>query len=405
MSDSGLASILLVDDELEMLEALVRGLHRMYSFTTACEGHAALEILRHQPGFAVLASDLRMPGMGGIEFLRQARQIAPDTVRILFTGHADLADAVEAVNEGFIYRLLTKPCPLPKFKNALDAADEQYHLITAERVLWAQTRRGSVKALTDVLALVSPLAFGRGMRARQYIADLASHSGVAERWPVEVAAMLSQIGCVALPVETLEKLYHGQPVTKEEQAMIDRTPAVADDLLANIPRLEPVREILRRQHEHYGREDAPRDGVHSGSIAWGARALKIIFDLDAIESQGVSTDRAFGILRSRGGWYDSVLLKELAEIRGSSAAKDDAKEIALRDVHPGMVFVEDVKTVRGLLLIARGQKVTLSLLEKIVNLSPATRVQEPVRVIVPSSAPAPEDLPANDQQGVSDQRV
>ncbi|HEV2416658.1 MAG TPA: HD domain-containing phosphohydrolase [Terriglobia bacterium] len=385
MTETELPRVLLVDDELNLIEGMIRGLRRTYSITSAAGGQAAIDILRREPAFMVIVSDLRMPGMDGIAFLKHARQITPGAVRVLFTGNADLSDAIEAVNEGAIFRFMTKPCPVPSVKLAVDAAIEQHRLITAERVLLEQTLQGSVKALTDVLALVSPAAFGRGARARQGVQDLFTRCGVAERWPVEVAAMLSQIGCVTLPLEVLEKLYHGQSIAPDEQAMIDRAPAVTEQLLGNIPRLDPVRKILLYQNKHYDGEGCPRDGVRGEDIPWGARALKAVLDLDALESQDVSTEAALDLMGGRAGWYDAVILKAIRDLRGGGARGTEMKEIFLREVRPGMVFAEDVKTTRGLLLIARGQEATLSLIERIANFSPGLGVKEPIRVTIPHS--------------------
>lgn len=388
MPENALPRILLVDDELNLAEAMVRGLRRTFTLVTASGGQAALEILRREPPFDVIVSDLRMPGMDGINLLRHARRLASSTVRVLFTGHADLDDAIEAVNEGSIFRFVMKPCPLPAFKNVLDASVEQHRLITAEKVLLEQTLQGSVKALTDVLALASPVAFGRGTRALRCIQEMMPLCGVEERWPLEVAAMLSQIGCVALPTEVLEKLYHGQSVTKDEQTKIDRIAAVTEQLLSNIPRLEPVRQILLYQNKQYNGEGVPRDGVRGENIPWGARALKVALDLDALESQGVSGAASIEVLRSRSGCYDPTILKAAAAIRGSKSSTLEMIEVALRDVRPGMTFAEDVRTARGLLLIARGQEVTLGLMERILNFSPGLGIKEPIRMMVQGNAAA-----------------
>lgn len=381
MADIELPRVLIVDDESSLLDSAVRGLRHNYSIVTALSGKAGIEILRREASLTIAVSDLRMPGMDGITFLRHARQIAPDTIRMLFTGHADLADAIEAVNEGAIFRFIPKPCPLPTLKGILDTGLKQHELVTAERVLLEQTLRGSVKTLTDVLALVSPMAFGRGTRARQRVVDLAPRCSVSEGWPVEVAAMLSQIAYVTLPSDVLEKVYHGQMLNAAEQAMIDRLPELTEQLLGNIPRLDAVRRILRYQQKHYDGEGSPSDAVRGEELPWGARALKVIFDLDVVETQGNSTETALSILHSRAGWYDPLILKSVAEACGSSTDQGQTKEVALRDVQPGMVFAQDVRTAWGLLLIARGQEVTPGLLERIWNLSSALGISDSVRVI------------------------
>lgn len=387
MTDDSVARILIVDDELSVREALVRGLRRFFTIVTAPGGQPALDILRREPDFRVIVSDLRMPGMDGISFLRHARQIAPRAIRMLFTGNADLADAIEAVNEGAIFRFITKPCPLPGFKNMLEAAAEQYRLITAERVLLEETLQGSVKALSDVLALISPMAFGRALRVQKHVSELAARCGMVERWPAEVASMLSQIGCVSLPSKVVEKLYHGQALAEDEQRMVERIPAITEQLLGNIPRLEPVRKILLYQNKHYNGEGWPADGVRGEGLPWGARALKIISDFDVLESQGLAPAQALDVLRSRNGLYDPAILNVMGQLSGADAHERQMIELAMREVRPGMEFAEDVKTTRGLLLIARGQKVTTGLIERISNFPPTLGIKEPIRVFVREQCP------------------
>src|SRR5207237_77668 len=86
--------------------------------------------------------------------------------------------------------------------NSGQAALEQHHLITAERVLLEQTLHGCVKMLVDVLSLTNPIAFGRANRIKRLVADIAERLQLQERWQLEVAAMLSQLGAITLPAET-----------------------------------------------------------------------------------------------------------------------------------------------------------------------------------------------------------
>jgi response regulator RpfG family c-di-GMP phosphodiesterase len=267
--------------------------------------------------------------------------------------------------------------------NTLAAAAEQHRLVTAERVLLEQTLRGSVKALTDVLALVSPAAFGRAMRAQTAISQLAKQCAIAPAWPVEMAAMLSQIGCVVLPPQTLDKVYHGDPLREDEEAMVKRIPALVEDLLGNIPRLEPVREILRYQQKNYGGGGSPPDSVRGDAIPWGSRALRVVLDHDVLEAQGMTSGLAFDTLRGRIGCYDPAIIESLAWVRGGAheASSSLVRELLVRELEPGMVFADDVKTRKGLLLIARGQEVTSSLMQRLQNFDSEVGVRQPLRIV------------------------
>jgi response regulator RpfG family c-di-GMP phosphodiesterase len=383
--------ILCVDDEPQVLEGLALNLRRHYEVHLAGGGAEGLQRLEQDGPFAVVMSDMRMPGMTGAVFLAHVRLQSPDSVRLLLTGHADLDAAVTAINTGHIFRFLAKPCPTDQLLAAVEAAVDQYLLVNAERVLLEQTLRGSIKALTDILALQNPLAFGQATRAKTHVTALGRLLGLEELWPIEVAAMLCTIGTVTLAPETVEKLYEARPLTLAEQGMVKRLPAVTEQLLANIPRLEPVREILANLEIRFGGEaHGPATGGALATRRWGApvplgaRILQLVLDYDALESQGLACTTALDTLRGRRGAHDPELLASFATMLGSQARQSVVEELYLAHLLPGMVFVQDVRTVSGILLISRGYEVTTSLLERIDNVSRNSGVKEPVRVMIPA---------------------
>jgi len=205
--------ILCVDDEPKVLEGLVLNLRRHYRVSTANNGQGGLAIVDGTDPPAVVVSDMRMPEMDGAAFLSQVKERSPDTVRLLLTGQADLESAIAAVNHGQVFRFLTKPCAPPTLLTAIEAAVAQHRLITAERELLEKTLRGSIKALTEILSLASPLIFGRATRLKQHATELVAGLGVPFSWQLEVAVMLSQIGCIVLTAENNEKLYYGKPLS------------------------------------------------------------------------------------------------------------------------------------------------------------------------------------------------
>ena len=132
--------ILIVDDDLKMLDAYRRHLKKSFDVDAAKDGEHAMTMIGLREPYAVIISDFRMPGMDGIEFLSRVREAAPDSVRMMLTGYADLEIVMEAVNEGYIFRFLTKPCKPEALHNALEAGVRQYQLIQKEREL-AESRR------------------------------------------------------------------------------------------------------------------------------------------------------------------------------------------------------------------------------------------------------------------------
>ncbi len=132
--------ILFVDDETAVLEGFQRLLHSSFDIQTAASGGEGLQTLDRDGPFAVVISDMQMPGMNGAEFLARVRQKAPTTVRMLLTGHADLHTAIDAVNRGQILHFLTKPCPKSVLVAAIRSGLDQYHTATEEKELSSQAR-------------------------------------------------------------------------------------------------------------------------------------------------------------------------------------------------------------------------------------------------------------------------
>lgn len=127
--------ILCVDDEPRVLEGLQRLLYKDYDVCTAVGSEAAFACLDPREPFAVVMSDLHMPGMSGLALLAEMKQRVPDTVRLLLSGQGALAPAVLAANEAHIFRFLTKPCPPATLLLALVDAVNHYRLSSAEKLL------------------------------------------------------------------------------------------------------------------------------------------------------------------------------------------------------------------------------------------------------------------------------
>ena len=387
MEDTGRPKVLCVDDEPNVLAGLSTLLRRRYEVLTASNSLGALHLLHHTEALAVVISDMRMPGVDGARFLSQARVAAPDAVRMLLTGQSDIDAAIAAVNDGQVFRFLTKPCPHTVFLPAVAAAVEQHRLITAERVLLEQTLHGSVTALTDVLALASPISSGRANRVRRHVADLAATLEVQDRWQVEVAAMLSQLAGIVLPSELLQKVHEGRVLTEEEATMAGRLPVVTEALLGRIPRLEIVREMLATYAHPYVRLNPDQTDPQRAITQRGAQMLKVAVEFDILELQGHTPPAALKIMRGRARCYDPVVLDALESIRGGHDRPDDVRDVAIAALKVGMVLAADVKLVTGTLVVGRGYEVTASFLERIRNYRPGA-VAEPLRVLAPGAIAA-----------------
>lgn len=388
--------ILFVDDEENVLSAFRRQLRGRFEVETARSGKEGLEKLALEGPYAVVVADLRMPGMDGINFLAKARQAAPDTVRIMLTGYADLSNAIEAINEGNIFRFLTKPSPPEHVIKAIEAGMRQHQLITAERDLLEKTLKGSINLLTDVLSTVNPTAFSLTLRIRKIVKQILKHLPVGAAWEVEMAAMLSQVGCVLIPVDILEKVNCGEGLPEEESRLYNAHPMIGFRLLVDIPRLEQVAAMVRDQMKPY-KEFSPVSGAPgSNGGPLGAQILKAALDYHWLVAGGASHHVALAALSSQPTVYNQQVVQALAaetidtEMWNSRLAGVNTLEV-------GMVLGEDICTTTGELIAARYKQVNHHILERVHELHRSTGIVEPFRVFIPAyvkqdvavGAPAP----------------
>ena len=356
--------VLCVDDEPNVLEGLRLHLERRYDLTTAGGGPEALRLIEAGPPFAVVVSDMRMPEMNGAEFLSRARDLAPHSVRMLLTGQTDLDSAVRAVNDGQVFRFLTKPCPAPQLLAAIEAGIEQHRLVTAERELLEQTLLGSVKVLDEVLSLAHPEAFGRAVRIKQYAVELAEDCGLGRKWELETAAMLSQLGSITLDRDTLTRANHGQALTSEDSKALARVPEVSFALVSHIPRLERVSDILSRLAHPAGAANVSAESRRLAEI------LRIAIDFDWLEMRGASRHEALTGMR-QGAKHELELLERFEHLRNRDVKSDVLRQVALAELREGMILAEDVRTAAGVLFAARGYVITSAFVERARNFKAA----------------------------------
>ncbi|MGW8257948.1 MAG: HD domain-containing phosphohydrolase [Thermoguttaceae bacterium] len=372
--------ILCVDDDPCILQAYQRALHKQFIIEGALGGEEALTLVATQGPYAVIVADMQMPGMNGIEFLVKAREIAPDSVRMILTGNADQQTAIDAVNQGHIFRFMTKPCAPEFFAMVLEAGLAQYRLITAERELLSQTLNGAIKVMTDVLALVSPEAFGRASRVHRLVRQLCRELGVQRAWLMEIAAMLSQIGCVAVPHITLSKVFKGQKLSIAEQQAYLQHPQTARELLKNIPRLEEVAEIIAHQNDRFQGVQKNVDPNGEMSVP-GKNILKVALDWDALVAGGMNNDIAISEMINHSAWYHPLVLAALRKVMRISNVRV-VRQVAWRELSDGMVLAEDVRALSGMLLCAKDQEVNPSMRAYLTNFATTVGIKEPIKIFI-----------------------
>lgn len=372
--------ILLVDDEPLLLQSMERQLRKRFKITLAGGGEEALQALGEKGPFAVIVSDMRMPGMNGVELLAKVKDSHPDVVRMMLTGNLDQETAMEAVNTGQIFRFLTKPCPPATFITALALAQRQYRLVVAEKELLQQTLSGSINVLSELLSIANPVAYGSGSRIKHYVVLLAEKFGLPSPWQYEIAALMSQIGCVTLPGEVLNKLFSGLEMTAEEKQMYERHPEVGAKLLEKIPRLDKVALMIALQHTRF--EDYTEAIVKNqyNEVITGAQILKVVIDFDQQLFRGVSRGEALNWMRKQKGCYNLAIIDALTNIK----VENEPQTVVLnvQDITAGMVPMEDVMAKNGVLIIPKGQTITWPLIQGLQNFSRQVGVVEPITLLL-----------------------
>jgi response regulator RpfG family c-di-GMP phosphodiesterase len=354
--------VLFVDDDPNLLASCERNFRNKFLTETADGGAAALEKIAAHGPFAVVVSDRQMPHMDGIRFLSIVKERAPDTVRLMLTGNADLEGAIKVVNEGNIFRFLTKPCPLEILGKAVEDALAQFRLVTAEKELLNKTLSGSIKLLTDILSMMEPQSFGRAQAMRDLIGIITKKFNAENAWEIPLAVMLAPIGNVTIPPELLLRARAGVALSHAEEQLVAKLPETSARLL-------------------------PKDAVKGDALPLGSRLLKILADLSQLESESHNRSSVLNEMQTRLGWYDPAMLEAVRVYYGVGLAARDAASscisISVADLAPGMVLRSNIETKDGILIICAGNHLTEMTLEKIANFAVISGIKEPLFVESP----------------------
>lgn len=300
---------------------------------------------------------------------------------MMLSGQADFAALIEAVNEGSIFRFLNKPCSSEILTNALQDGVRQYQLVRAEKELLEHTLTGSLKALADVLALVNPEAFGKSSRIKRYVAGLAEYLKLPDRWRLEVAASLSQIGSVVTPHEILAKVEKGESLTPIEEKVFVLYPSIGADLLKSIPRLEEVTKIIEYQLKRFDGTGLPDNAVKGEDIPIGARLLKVAIDFDSLRSRNVPRSEAFQELQTRIGWYDPKVLAALNAVFVPEQ-RFQLVTLQLSELEPNMVVAEAITDKTGRALVAKGQLLTEWMVGRLKEMTDRLDINHRIQIII-----------------------
>jgi response regulator RpfG family c-di-GMP phosphodiesterase len=370
--------VLMVDDDRNLLDSFRRQFRKSVNLETATSGADGIQAVRDGGPFAVVISDMQMPNMNGIEFLSKVRAISPNTVRIMLTGNANLDVAIDAVNDGNIFRFLNKPVDTDQLYQTISDSIQQYRLITSEKVLLNKTLKGAVDLMTDILGMVNPIAFSHASRIKQYAHTIVNSLSLEDSWHYDLAAMLCQLGYISLPEELVQKVAEGDELNHAEKQHYMSHPAMGARLLKHIPRLEVVADMVERQNDNVGKIEFQGKLSNENKAILGGQILRVAIAYEQLTSQGMDEQAAFDELKDNPEQYDPILVEALA--LGAQNRKVEVMTLGIGELEPGLILDQPIKTQGGTLLVAKGQAVSQAVLFRLLAAQESGIVAGSVRV-------------------------
>jgi len=387
---AALSRVLLVDDEPNVLSALRRSLRgRGFEIVTASSGQEALALLQRESVDAIV-SDMRMPGMSGAELLKASLSLAPDAVRVLLTGYADIGSAVQAVNDGEIFRYLAKPWDdtflhqvlrdglarksLERERDALvvltDQQNETLRRLNAGLEEQVAQRTQALKAdfANTVRLLSSLIAHRAGLTARcphavarhvRAVGPLLGISGDALN-DLGFAALLQDVGKLALPDALVRQPL--EALGSQERTRMLRHPLIGESSLMALQSLHGAGAILRHVNENVDGSGTPGE-ARGDEIPLASRVLRVASDFEqclagAIELVALTPEQAFRRLRQyRGSRYDARVVAAFLAAMDQPVQEPGRKRlVSSENLCSGLQLAQDLVSPSGALLLAQGQR-------------------------------------------------
>ncbi len=331
--DASQYKILCVDDEPNILSSLRRMLSlEGFQVSTAESGADALTMLAKEP-VDVVISDLQMPHMSGTDLLRQIHQQWPKTMRLMLTGASDMSGAIQAINQGEIYRYIAKPWNDEELISTLQSALAFANLANEHDRLEALTQAqkeslnemvdtlesrvqertqdlraayiASIKAFSNLLALRHPDLLPHSRRVATLSMKMAKLAGLSddECQSIYIAGLLHDIGKIGLSDRVLNTKFIELPLA---DAKVYRThPHMGEETLNTLDDMQGVADIIRSHHEYFNGTGFP-EGLSGKSIPIGARIVAIVEAYEELQSgdyaknESSPADAARVVLSNRG---------------------------------------------------------------------------------------------------------
>ncbi|MCC6409991.1 MAG: response regulator [Planctomycetes bacterium] len=328
----------------------------------------------------VMLLDLGLPdaiGLSGLQCVVEARPTLPVLV---VTGSGERETGLRAVALGAQDYLAKDQLTTVTLAKSLRYAVERARAANVEMQLLEQTLHGSIKILTTVLSLVSPTSFGRAERLKEYVSAAARELRMPQRWMVEVAAMVSQLGWIEGAPDESGPIPGAKRSAPERRRLSDSMPAIAAELFRNIPHLEGVRQILTLQTARKMSRSIDPEVAYDSHVQIGAELLFIAAEFDALEEELGSRALALRHFRELSARFEPRAFEAFLDTQMRAIEGSTNIELRVAELLPDMVLTADVLTTDGRLVVAHGNRVTSTMLVRLRYFAQRGQIAEPVRV-------------------------
>jgi len=391
-------TVLLVDDEERLLAGLRRQLRGKFEVVTAVGGAQAMEILESKSEIAVVISDMRMPGMTGVEVLEAFSKKSPTTTRIMLTGNADQDCAVEAINKSHVFGFLNKPCSTDMLIEGIEGGLAHHRLLVREKKLMETTLAGSIKLLSDVVSLMDPAATSGSRKISRWAGIMAPHLTGVARWELDFASMLAPLGRVSVPLDILIRHGQGEDLSEEEYAILANAPEVGSRLLDNIPRMAAVSRAVLYQDKNFDGSGYPLDETQGEDIPVIARILRVLKALAEVSGSAEATTLHFDeLLKHKGRFDPNILTLARQHLLGPEETSEQSNEVQQKEIakkfkpamtrtatlREGQRLAADLQNTDGALLLSEGTVLSRAQVEKIHAMVQLHKLNENTLIFVP----------------------
>ena len=373
-------NIMIVDDNpanLKLLEDMLR--KQSYEVRSFPLGRLALAAAAHEPPDLILL-DVNMPEMNGYEVCERLKASARlSDISVIFLSALNATeDKVKGFRSGGA-DYVSKPFQFEEVQARIEIQLKLRRAQQAERELLEKTLGGAVWTLLELVHVTSPVLVLRSHSIRDIVLWITKTMGLRDSWQYELSAMLCLVGCIVMPNELFERAYGGQELSPDEEETFRAHPEVAAGLLSNIPRLEIVAEIIRRQL-------TPDAGLSTTEQArQGAHMLHLAVELDRMIYRDIDLRSAVAELKSSGRFNPSML--NALDNYSPTKAEFEVRQLPIREIRSGMIIDEEVFTTKPrALLFKEGTFLKPIWIDRLQNFAKGSGVPERVRVRVPKLA-------------------